>query len=264
MASAGRSWWYPNQRLLVMKDGRPENAWRVSTSKYGVGTQPRSYKTPPGLHRIWQKSGARAKLGQPLSGGEPSDRATPEELSSGKVFITTRALKLDGLEEANRTSRSRGIWIHGTSAEDKIGRRLHLMLRMRAVDVVTLFDMVDEGTLVYRSDSCNIRFACAGKTARLLPKAASGPKGPFSRCLTPLFAFRVPAPSLFARDWMNSTEMEVCLDPALADRRKAGTKRGLEGQFVVPFVHQVLFRHRRSRTGGWQLVAREFSFRRAG
>jgi len=143
----------PNQRLLVMKDGRPENAWRVSTSKYGVGTQPRSYKTPPGLHRIWQKSGARAKLGQPLSGGEPSDRATPEELSSGKVFITTRALKLDGLEESNRTSRSRGIWIHGTSAENRIGRPASIgCVRMRAVDVVTLFDMVDEGTLVFLSD----------------------------------------------------------------------------------------------------------------
>jgi lipoprotein-anchoring transpeptidase ErfK/SrfK len=140
------------QRLLVLAGGGVEHAWRVSTSKYGVGSEPGSYRTPLGLHRIWRKSGAAARPGQPLKHGEPSDRADPEE-SVGRVFICTRALMLEGLEKSNSTSRKRGIWIHGTSAEDRIGRPASIgCVRMRNVDVISLFDSVPEGTLVYVTD----------------------------------------------------------------------------------------------------------------
>lgn len=144
----------PNQRLLLFADEeRVERSWRVSTSKYGVGAEPRSYRTPTGLHRIWQKSGASARPGQPLKGGEPTDTPISEEGGSRKVYITSRALKLEGLEEHNRTSRSRGIWIHGTSAEELIGRPASIgCVRLRNVDVIELFDLVPEGTLVYITD----------------------------------------------------------------------------------------------------------------
>lgn len=142
-----------NQRLLVLKDAEVEKSWWISSSKYGTGSTPRSNKTPLGLHRIWQKSGATAALGQPLKGGEPTDAPVSEESGRKKVYITTRALKLDGLEEHNRTSRSRGIWIHGTSAEEKIGRPASIgCVRMRNVDVVDLFDLVGQDTLVYITD----------------------------------------------------------------------------------------------------------------
>jgi len=143
-----------NQRLLMFaSEDRVERSWRVSTSRYGVGSEPRSYRTPLGLHRIWQKSGAAARPGQPLKGGEPADAPVPEEGGPDRVYITSRALKLEGLEEQNRTSRARGIWIHGTSAERLIGRPASIgCVRMRNVDAIELFDLVPEGTLVYITD----------------------------------------------------------------------------------------------------------------
>lgn len=141
------------QRLLLFEKGAVSHAWQVSTSKYGVGYVPGSYKTPVGLHRIWRKAGAAAKLGQPLKNGEPTDAPVAEEGQKKKVFISTRALMLDGLEKDNQTSKSRGIWIHGTTAEEKIGQPASIgCVRMRNVDVIQLFDFVREGTLVYITD----------------------------------------------------------------------------------------------------------------
>lgn len=142
-----------HQRLLLLEDGQVSHAWRVSTSKYGVGSVPGSYKTPVGLHRIWKKTGASARLGQPLKNGEPTDAPVPEAGERKKVYISTRAMMLEGLEEGNKTSKSRGIWIHGTTAEAKIGQPASIgCVRMRNVDVVKLFDVVSEGTLVYLTD----------------------------------------------------------------------------------------------------------------
>lgn len=142
------------QRLILYKEGKPWKAWWVSTSKNGVGSEPGSYKTPFGLHRIWKKSGETARLGQPLRGGEPTDRPISEEPGTRKVYISTRALMLDGLEPENKTSKSRGIWIHGTTAEDRIGKPASIgCVRMRNVDVVELFNSVPVGTLVMITDS---------------------------------------------------------------------------------------------------------------
>lgn len=139
-----------HQRMLLVTEGMVSRAWWVSTSKYGIGTTPGSKKTPLGLHRIWRKSGESAKLGQPLRGGEPTDKPISEEPGRIRTYISTRALMLDGLEEANKTSRERGIWIHGTTAESRIGRPASIgCVRMRNVDVRTLFEIVEVGTLVY-------------------------------------------------------------------------------------------------------------------
>ena len=138
------------QRLLPFRKGVCAKAWQVSTSKNGVGSEPRSYKTPAGLHRIWKKSGEKAQIGQPLRGGEPSDAPVSEESGRRPVYISTRAMMLDGLEDSNRESKSRGIWIHGTTAEERIGRPASIgCIRMRAVDAVELFNAVQVGTLVY-------------------------------------------------------------------------------------------------------------------
>ncbi len=141
------------QSLLLFANGQVKMSWLVSTSKYGTGSQPRSFKTPLGLHRIWKKSGASARIGEPLTNGEPSEKPRPEEGGKGHVYISTRAMMLDGLEKDNKTSKSRGIWIHGTTAEDKIGKPASIgCVRMRNVDVVELFKAVSEGTLVYITD----------------------------------------------------------------------------------------------------------------
>jgi hypothetical protein len=59
----------------------------------------------------------------------------------GRDPIVTRILWLDGLEEQNHNARSRGIYIHGTTEEGKIGLPVSYgCIRMRSRDVLEVFE----------------------------------------------------------------------------------------------------------------------------
>jgi lipoprotein-anchoring transpeptidase ErfK/SrfK len=58
----------------------------------------------------------------------------------------TRILWLEGLEESNRNTRDRYIYIHGTNQEHLIGQPAsHGCIRLRNEDVMELFSMVPDG-----------------------------------------------------------------------------------------------------------------------
>ena len=64
-------------------------------------------------------------------------------------LITSRILWLDGVDPENSNTKARYIYIHGTKHEDRIGEPdSHGCIRMRNADVIELFDLVQEGTLV--------------------------------------------------------------------------------------------------------------------
>src|SRR5438552_18931745 len=136
-----------DQRLTLTRDGEELRSYPISTSRFGIGTEEDSLKTPLGRFRIVEKIGdgaapgtifkARVALG-------PDDPPPDTE-----DFITSRILWLDGLEEENANTRDRFIYIHGTKHEDKIGiPDSHGCIRMRNADVAELFKLVDEGTHV--------------------------------------------------------------------------------------------------------------------
>ena len=67
----------------------------------------------------------------------------------GRDPIVTRILWLEGLEEQNRNAKERGIYIHGTPEEKKIGEPMSWgCIRMRSRDVVELFDEIPLGATV--------------------------------------------------------------------------------------------------------------------
>lgn len=78
----------------------------------------------------------------------------PEDpLPQTEDLITSRILWLEGIEPDNANTKQRFIYIHGTRHEDRIGRPdSHGCIRMRNADVIELFDLVQEGTLVRISD----------------------------------------------------------------------------------------------------------------
>jgi UDP-N-acetylmuramate--alanine ligase len=142
------------QTLLVCEKETIIERYDASTSRFGNGIRENSFKTPLGLHRIREKIGAGAPVGRIFKGrrdmGVDWDR-----VSIADNLILTRILRLEGLEEginkgAGVDSHDRYIYIHGTNREDLVGTPLsHGCVALKNQDILRLFDVVKEGTLVY-------------------------------------------------------------------------------------------------------------------
>jgi lipoprotein-anchoring transpeptidase ErfK/SrfK len=135
------------QTLRVM-DGRKVAAeFPVSTSKFGLGFEEGSFKTPTGKFRIARKIGGRATpwtiFRARKNTGYLAKPGGQEDL------VLTRILTLDGLERHNANSLARYIYIHGTNQEDLIGTPAsHGCVRLRNADMICLHRMVSAGTPV--------------------------------------------------------------------------------------------------------------------
>ncbi len=136
------------QRMVVLREGGLVAKYRISTSKFGLGDSFGSYKTPLGHLRVCDKVGDDLVSGAVLKGRS----ATGEVLAvnaAGRDPIVTRILWLEGLDEQNRNAKARGIYIHGTTEEKRIGDPVSWgCIRMRSCDVIEVFDHVPLGTPV--------------------------------------------------------------------------------------------------------------------
>jgi len=142
------------QKLFLYKKGKVLKSYYISSSKYGIGNQEGSNKTPLGLHRIAGKIGRNAVSGAIFRRRRNTGKIAKNCNSSGDL-ITTRILRLKGLEKGVNKGVSidsfrRCIYIHGTPQEGLIGKPVsHGCIRMRNKDVTDLFDAVKRGTIVY-------------------------------------------------------------------------------------------------------------------
>ncbi len=159
-----------DQEIAVVDNGRTIARYQVSTSRYGVGDRFNGYGTPLGYMEIAGKIGDGAPLGAVFR----NRRWTGEILrpnTAGRDPIVTRILWLRGLEPGNANAFSRNIYIHGTNAENFIGRPASFgCIRMRSKDVVQLFNMMPVGGRVEVSTAPLL--AChriAGRFDALLP-----------------------------------------------------------------------------------------------
>jgi lipoprotein-anchoring transpeptidase ErfK/SrfK len=138
----------PEQKLVVVQNGLRVAQYSISTSKFGLGDRPRSYATPLGTLEVASKVGDGAPQGAVFKGR----RRTGEVLrpnAPGRDPIVTRILHLRGLDSGNSRAYSRGIYIHGTPEERKIGSPASYgCIRMRSKDVVKVFNSVPVGTKV--------------------------------------------------------------------------------------------------------------------
>lgn len=135
------------QELRLKKGARTLRRFPVSTSRFGLGRETGSHKTPLGKFRISDKIGHDAPAGTIFVGRVALP--TGEALPATEDLVLSRILWLDGVDSDNTNTRSRYIYIHGTRHEDKIGQPdSHGCIRMRNADVIELFDLVDVGTPV--------------------------------------------------------------------------------------------------------------------
>ena len=136
-----------DQELKLRRGRKIIGRYPVSTSRFGLGSEEHSHKTPLGKFRISDKIGEGMPAGTIFVGRvplRPNDPLPPTE-----DLVLSRILWLDGIEPQNANTRNRFIYIHGTRHEDKIGAPdSHGCIRMRNADVIELFDLVDVDTPV--------------------------------------------------------------------------------------------------------------------
>ena len=137
-----------DQTMLLTKDGKPVKAYRVSTSKFGVGNTRNSYRTPLGKMEIARKIGGGSQSGTVFK----SRRKTGEVLkpdAPGRDPIVTRIMWLKGNEHRNNNAYSRYIYIHGTPEERTIGSPTSYgCIRMKSQDIIDLYRRVGLGAEV--------------------------------------------------------------------------------------------------------------------
>jgi len=135
------------QMLHLLRGVHLVRSFPVSTSRFGLGCEEGSYRTPLGRFRIAGKIGEGAPPGTIFRGRVPTGelaRAGGEE-----DLILTRILWLDGLQPDNANTHERFIYIHGTNQEDKIGTAAsHGCIRMKNDEIAELFDLIPDGAEV--------------------------------------------------------------------------------------------------------------------
>lgn len=141
------------QKLYLINGSDILKEYPVSTSKYGIGNDVGSNKTPLGEHIVYKKIGDNAPLGTIFVSRENTGRISEiyrDNIERETDSVLTRIMWLDGIEKGiNENSRSRFIYIHGTPEEGLIGSTAsHGCIRMKNSDVVEIYDLVGEGTKV--------------------------------------------------------------------------------------------------------------------
>lgn len=160
-----------SQRIHLLRDGRSECDWPVSTAANGVGGEEGSHRTPPGMHRIRRKIGDGLPPGAVMRGRVPTGECALPSQGGGEDVITSRILWLEGMEPGvNRgpgiDSFDRYIYIHGTNDAVRIGTPVSRgCVRMRDADVIDLYGRVACGTpVVILTPEGGFRFA-SGESA---------------------------------------------------------------------------------------------------
>ncbi|MEM7144453.1 MAG: L,D-transpeptidase [Verrucomicrobiota bacterium] len=136
----------------------------VSTSKFGLGTEEGSFKTPTGQFSVSDKFGGDEPTSTIFQGRKPvghltdnGPKFTPaakhpaddDEFPNTDDLVVSRILWLHGIEDHNANTHDRYIYIHGTNHENLIGTPAsHGCIRMRNADVAKLFDQTPTGTPV--------------------------------------------------------------------------------------------------------------------
>ena len=149
------------QRMYLYKRRAPDELFPlyglnerflISTSAFGVGQKQNSNQTPLGLHCISRKIGGGQMIGTVFRAREPIGLTWQ---GMPRATIAHRILWLEGLERGKNAggdvdSFRRYIYIHGFADEFTLGRPAsHGCIHIAAKDLIRLYDMVPEGTLVW-------------------------------------------------------------------------------------------------------------------
>jgi hypothetical protein len=146
-----------SQTLRLLEGDRELRTYAVSTGLLGPGEQMGSGCTPRGLHRVRLRIGGGCPEGAVFRARRPTGEVYDDGLAAQhpeRDWILTRILWLTGAERGRNRggyvdTLRRYIYIHGCPDREPMGvPRSHGCIRMRNLDLIELFDLVEAGTLV--------------------------------------------------------------------------------------------------------------------
>lgn len=145
-----------DNKLFLVSDSNGElniiATYDISPSKYGYGSARGSNQTPWGVHEIAGKYGEDQPAGMCFYDRKPTGEIATIYTDTTDIEddpVTSRIIWLKGLEDINRTSYWRFIYIHGTNEEGLIGTpQSKGCIRMRNRDIIEFFDTIDTGMYV--------------------------------------------------------------------------------------------------------------------
>ncbi len=144
-----------DQKLALMRKGKIVRTYPVSTSKFGLGDQRGSCRTPLGVHSVAAKIGDRQPRGMVFKSRRPTGEVVAPN-SPGRDPIVTRIIWLKGEEGRNRNAFARNIYIHGTAEERTIGSpSSYGCIRMKSSDILDVYQYVSRGEPVV-IDRCSL------------------------------------------------------------------------------------------------------------
>jgi lipoprotein-anchoring transpeptidase ErfK/SrfK len=156
-----------DSQILTLFDnfGGVKVKYSISTAANGTGCEKNSGCTPLGQHIIRAKIGAGAAANTVFVGRRPTGEICTSELMAEfpeRDWILTRILWLSGKEIGknrlgNVDTMQRYIYIHGSPDGTEMGKiGSHGCVRMRNVDMIALFDLVEVGTPVFISENNDV------------------------------------------------------------------------------------------------------------
>jgi lipoprotein-anchoring transpeptidase ErfK/SrfK len=163
-----------DQKLVLVKDGVALKSYPVSTSKFGLGDQPGSKRTPLGTMQVARKIGEGVPAGTVFKSRRPTGEVLPPN-APGRDPIVSRILWLRGTEYENRNAYRRFIYIHGTPEEWRVGSPASYgCIRMKSNDVIDLYQRVGVGAEVkiirgslFSTPMPSVNGQYAGRSSRL-------------------------------------------------------------------------------------------------
>lgn len=168
-----------DQKLGLLDGALVLKTFPVSTARAGAGELLDSGKTPRGRHEIVAKIGDGAPLGAVFDSLKPTGEVV-EMNAPGVTGVSTRILRLAGLESRNLNTFDRLIYVHGTPAENRLGvADSGGCIRVSAREIIWLHDQVAIGTEVFIfeepfEDALNLLNSRERRYATTLEQALAG------------------------------------------------------------------------------------------
>ncbi len=158
-----------DQKMILLRDGKPVKSYPVSTSKFGLGDDPGSNRTPLGRMKVAKKIGEGAPEGAVFKSRRPTGEVLKPN-APGRDPIVSRIMWLTGTEAGNRNAFRRFIYIHGTPEMNRLGTPASYgCIRMSCKDVVDLYNRIGPG-----ADVIVVRGSLQGSQQRRVHTASSG------------------------------------------------------------------------------------------
>ncbi len=137
------------QRMRLVTEAGGSREYVISSSAWGIGTEPGSNRTPTGQFCVCEKIGAGLSPCTVFKNRIPSGEWDPEGVDVEDDLILSRILWLEGLDAENANTRARYIYIHGTNHEAELGAPAsHGCIRLSREDMVEVFELVEVGDRV--------------------------------------------------------------------------------------------------------------------